>query len=181
MSSSPIHFSNYISTEPINPPNHSSANAALLLHPCLQSFFCLVTTASLVSFQLSFTFGSSSTPPAFFFLDLLKILQWNAANLCTRSVEFLHFVSILCISRIQLQLFFRLSGFVYTLLCDQIALTSVLALFYLISCTLVAVLVILVRQSPFFSELSTSSLSLLESYPDYLGANISLKNLFTLS
>ena len=79
-----------------------------------------------------------------------------------------------------------LSGFLDSMLCILIALTPILAFFLPMPCTVaVASSFSSGRAYPslacIFSELSTSSLSLLDPYSHYVGINISLNNFSSLS
>ena len=74
-----------------------------------------------------------------------------------------------------------LSGFLDSLLCALIALTPGLAFSPPIPRTLAAALSFSSGWAYPFSELSTSSLSSLDPYSDYLGINISLNNSSSLS
>ena len=117
----------------------------------------------------------ASTPP-----DSLRVLQWNAGGLQAKSTELLHFLSshpvdFICIqeSNLNSSSSFRIPGF-SALHSDCIhSLSGILS-----SDTTRASggVVIFVGQGLFFSELSTSSLSSLDPYSDYVGINISLNN-----
>ena len=117
--------------------------------------------------------------------DSLRVLQWNAGGLRARSTELLHFLSshpinLICIqeSNLNLSSSFRIPGF-SALRSDHTHFWSGI----LSSDTTHASggLVIFVRQGLSFSELSTSSHSLLDPYSDYVGINISLNNSSSLS
>ena len=110
--------------------------------------------------------------------DSLRVLQWNAGGLRARSTELLHFLSSLpvdfiCIqeSNLNSSSSFWIPGF-SALRSDRTHSRSGI----LSSDTTHASggVVIFVRQSPSFSELSTSSISSLDPYSDYVGINISL-------
>ena len=129
--------------------------------------------------------GCSSAPPAFSPPDSLRVLQWNAGGLRARCPELLHFLSshpvnLICIqeSNLNSSSFFRIPGFsalhsdcIHSrsgILCPDATHAS-------------SGVVIFVRQGLSFSELSTSSLSSLDSYYDYVGVNISLNSSSSLS
>ena len=110
----------------------------------------------------------------------LRVLQWNAGGLRTPSTELLHFfsshpVDLICIqqSNLNSSSSFRIPGF--SALCSDrthswsgiLSSNTTHA-----SCGIV----IFVRQGLSFSELSTSSLSSLDPYSDYVGINIFLNN-----
>ena len=117
--------------------------------------------------------------------DSLRILQWNAGGLRARSTELLHFLSshpvdLICIqeSNLNSSSSFRILGF-SALRSDRTHSRSGI----LSSDTTHASggVVIFVRQGLSFSELSTSSLSSLDPYSDYVGVNISLNNSSSVS
>ena len=117
--------------------------------------------------------------------DSLRVLQWNAGGLRARSTEVLHFLSSLpvdfiCIqeSNLNSSSSFRILGF-SALRSDRTHSRSGI----LSSDTTHASggVVIFVRQGPSFSELSTTSLSSLDPYSDYVGINIFLNNSSSLS
>ena len=118
----------------------------------------------------------TSSPP----LHSLRVLQWNAGGLRARSTELLHFLSSHPVDRICIQesnlnssSSFRIPGF-SALHSDRTHSRSGI----LSSDTTHASgsVVIFVRQGISFFELSTSSLSSLDPYSDYVGINISLNN-----
>ena len=74
-----------------------------------------------------------------------------------------------------------LSGFLDSLLCALIASTPSLAFSLVMPRTLAAASSFFVRQGLSFSELSTSSLSSLDPYSNYVGVNISLNISSSLS
>ena len=167
----------------------ASANTALSPHPRLQTFHLpsahsisppsAPTPPSLApGFSLA---PSASTPTP----DSLRVLQWNAGGLQARSTELLHFLSshpvdLICIqeSNLNSSSSFRIPGF-SVLRSDRTHSRSGI----LSSDTTHASggVVIFVRQGLFFSELSTSTLSSLDPYSDYVGINISLNNSSSLS
>ena len=117
--------------------------------------------------------------------DSLRALQWNAGGLRARSTELLHFLSshpvdLICIqeSNLNSSSSFRIPGF-SALRSDRTHSRSGI----LSSETTHASggVVIFVRQGLSFSELSTSSLSSLDPYSDYVGINISLNNSSSVS
>ena len=117
--------------------------------------------------------------------DSLRVLQWNAGGLRGRSTELLHFLSsypvdLICIqeSNLNSSSSFWIPGF-SALRSDRTHSRSGI----LSSDTTHASggVVIFVRQGLSFSELSTTSLSSLDPYSDYVGINISLNNSSSLS
>ena len=121
-----------------------------------------------------------SLPP-----DSLSVLQWNAGGLRARSTELPYFfsshpVDFICIleSNLNSSSSFRIPGF-SALRSDRTHSRSGI----LSSDTTHASggVIIFVRQGLSFSELSTSSLSSLDPYSDYVGINISLNNSSSLS
>ena len=165
----------------------ASANAALLPHPCLQTsyphlpiLYSLPMPLHHRPFLLLFCTSCLHSPP-----DSLRVLQWNAGGLRARSTELLHFLSshpvdLICIqeSNLNSSSSFRIPGFSALhsdcthsqsgILSPDTTHTS-------------GGIVIFVRQGLSFSELSISSLSLLDPYSDYVGINISLNNSSSLS
>ena len=112
-------------------------------------------------------------------------LQCNAGGLRARSTEQMHFLSshpvdLICIQKSNLNSssFFRIPGFSALrsdrthsrsgILCRDATHAS-------------GGVIIFVRQGLSFSKLSTSPLSLLDPYSDYVGVNISLNNSSSLS
>ena len=160
-----------------------SANAALLPHPCLQTSY--PPSAHLISFPAlsppSLAPGYTSAPPASSPPhDSLRVLQWNAGGLRARSTELLHFLSshsvdLICIqeSNLNSSSSFRIPGF-SVLRSDRTYSRS--GILPSDASHASGDVVIFVRQGLSFSELSTSSLSLLYPYSDYVGVNISLNN-----
>ena len=117
--------------------------------------------------------------------DSLMVLQWNAGGLRARSTELLHFLSthpvdLICTqeSNLNSSSCFRIPGF-SALRSDRThSRSGILSSdFTHASCGVV----IFVRQGLSFSELSTSSLSSLDPYSDYVGVNISLNKSSSLS
>ena len=113
----------------------------------------------------------------------LRVLQWNAGGLPARSTKLIHFiwshpVDLIYIqeSNLNLSCSFRIPGFSAlrshgTHHRSGIFSTDVTG----------ASGIIFVKQGLFFSELSTSSLSSLDPYSDYVEVNISLNNFSSLS
>ena len=117
--------------------------------------------------------------------DSLRVLQWNATGLLTTSTKLLHFilshpVVYICIQKFNLNLSssFRIPGF-YALQSDRINSRS--GIFSTDITDASGGVIIFVRQGLSFSELSTSSLSSLDPYSDYVEANISLNDSSSLS
>ena len=112
--------------------------------------------------------------------DSLRVLQWNAGGLRARSTELFHFVSshpvnLICIqeSNLNSSSSFWIPGF-SALRSDRTHSRS--GIFSPDATHASGSVIIFVRQSLSFSELSTSSLSSLDPYSDYVGVNISLNN-----
>ena len=122
---------------------------------------------------------ASSPPP-----DSLRVLQWNAGGLRARSTELLHFLSshpvdLICIQEPNLNSSssFRIPGF-SALRSDRThSRSGILSP----DATHASGGVIFIKQGLSFSELSTSSLSSLDPYSDYVGVNISLNNSSSVS
>ena len=117
--------------------------------------------------------------------DSLRVLQWNAETFQTRSTELLHFISshpvdLICIqeSSLNSSFSFRILGF-SALRFDRSHSRS--GIFSTDVTDARGGVIIFVRQGLSFSELSTSSLSLLDSYSDYVDVNISLNDSSSLS
>ena len=115
----------------------------------------------------------------------LRVLQWNAGGLRARSTELLHFISshpvdLICTqeSNLNLSFSFRIPGF-SALRFDGTHSRS--GIFSTNVTDASGGVIIFVKQSLFSSELSTSSLSLLGPYSDYVEVNISLNNSSSLS
>ena len=116
--------------------------------------------------------------------DSLRGLQWNAGGLA-RSTELLHFISshpidLICIQECNLNLssFFRIPGF-SALRSDCSHSRS--GIFSTDATLASSSIIIFVRHGLSFSELSTSSLSSLDPYSDYIEVNISLNDSSLLS
>ena len=108
----------------------------------------------------------------------LRVLQWNAGGLRARSIELLHFfsshpVDLICIqeSNLNLSSSFRIPGF-SALRPDGTHSRS--GIFSTDVTDASGGVIIFVRQGLSFSELSTSSLSSLDPYSDYVKVKISL-------
>ena len=116
--------------------------------------------------------------------DSFRVLQWNAGGLRARSTELLHFTSYhtvdLFVSRNLTFIYLRLSGSLDSLPCDLIAATPGLVFFSDVTDASDGV-IILVRQGLYFSKLSTSSLSSLDPFSDYVEVIISLNDSSSLS
>ena len=149
-----------------------------ILHlPILYPFLCPFTTV-----PCSWPFFYASCLLSF---DSLRALQWNAGGLRARSTELLHFLSshpvdLICIQKSNLNSSssFRIPGF-YALRSDRTHSRS-----GILSPDATHAnddVVAFVRQCLSFSELSTSSLSSLDPYSDYVGINISLNNSSSVS
>ena len=115
----------------------------------------------------------------------LRVLQWNAGGLRARSTEVLYFISshpvdLICIQESNLNLFssFRIPGF-SALRYDGTHFRS--GIFSTDVTDASGSVIIFVRQGLFFSKLSTSSLSSLDPYSDYVEVNISLNDSSSLS
>ena len=175
----------YTSTVESGPP---SANAALSSHPRLQTSYppsAHYISPSSAPSPPSLAPGRPSTPPAFFPPDSLRVLQWNAGGLQARSTELLHFLSshsvdLICIQEFNLNSSssFRIPGF-SALRFDRTHSRSGILSSDITHAS--GGVVIFVRQGLSFSELSTSSLSSLDPYSDYVGINISLNNSSSVS
>ena len=108
----------------------------------------------------------------------LTVLQWNAGCLRARSTKLLHFISshsvdLICIqeSNLNLSSSFRIPGFSAL---QSHGTHSRSGIFSTDVADASGSVIIFVKQGLFFSELSTSSLSLLGPYSDYVEVNISL-------
>ena len=165
-----------------------SANAAIPPHPRLQTSYPpsahYVSSPSAPSPPFHapgcpFAHSASSPP------DSLRVLQWNAGGLQAKSTELLHFLSshsvdLICTQECNLNLSssFRIPGF-STLHFDRAHSRN--GILSPDATHASGGVIIFVRQGLSFSELSTSSLSLLDSYSDYTEVNISLSNSSLLS
>ena len=129
--------------------------------------------------------GCFSIPPASSSPDSLRILQWNAGGLQSRSTELLHFssshsVDLICIqeSNLNSTFYFWIPGF-SALRSDRIHSWS--GILSPDASHASGGVIIFVRQGLSFSKLFTSSLSSFGPYSDYVGVNISLNNSSSLS
>ena len=166
-----------------------SANAALLPHPRLQTSY--PPSAHLISLSPalpppSLAPGYTSAPPASSPPpDSLRVLQWNAGGLRARSTELLHFLSshpvdLICIqeSNLNSSSSFRIPGFSVLRFDRTHSWSGILSSD---ASHASGGVVIFVRQGLSFSELSTTSLSSLDPYSDYVGVNISLNKSSSVS
>ena len=115
----------------------------------------------------------------------LRVLQWNAGGLRARSTKLLHFISshpvnLIYIqeSNLNLSSSFRIPGFSAL---QSHGTHSRSGIFSTDVTDASGCVIIFVKQGLFFSKLSTSSLSLLGPYSDYVEVNISLNNSSSLS
>ena len=119
------------------------------------------------------------------FHNFLRVLQWNAGGVQARSTKLLHFISshpvgLIYIqeSNLNLSSSFRIPGFSALQSHDTYSRSDIFS-------TDVADasggVIIFVKQGLFFSELSTSPLSLLGPYSDYVEVNISLNDSSSIS
>ena len=115
----------------------------------------------------------------------LRVLQWNAGDLRARSTKLLHFISSHPVDPIYIQEFnvnlsssFRIPGFSAL---QSHGTHSRTGIFSTDVADASGSVIIFVKQGIFFSELSTSSLSLLGPYSDYVEVNISLNDFSSLS
>ena len=130
--------------------------------------------------------GRPSTPPASSPLpDSLRVLQWNAGGPRARSTELLHFLScyqvdLICIqeSNLNSSSTFRIPGFSALRSHRTHSQSGILSPD---ATHASGGRVIFVREGLSFSELSTSSLSSLDPYSDYVVINISLNNFSSVS
>ena len=115
----------------------------------------------------------------------LRVLQWNAGGFRARSTKLIHFilshpVDLIYIqeSNLNLSSSFRIPGFSAL----QSGVThSRSGIFSTDVADASGGVIIFVKQGLSFPELSTSSLSLLDPYSDYVGVNISLNDFSSLS
>ena len=112
--------------------------------------------------------------------DSLRVLQWHAKGFRTMSTEFLHFllshsIDLICIqeSNFNSSSTFRIDEF-FALRSDCAHSRS--GIFSPDATHASGGVVIFVRQGLSFSELSTSSLSSLDPYSNYVGINICINN-----
>ena len=151
----------------------------ILFLPTSYLLLCTFTTTS-CSWPFLFTssFLFSSLTLSRLFNGMLEVSKPGALNNYTlfRLIPLTLFVS-----RNLILIHVSLFGSLDSLFYDQIAPTPGLAFFLLLSHTLAAASSFFVRQGFSFSELSTSYLSSLDLYSDYVGVNISLNNSPSLS
>ena len=128
-----------------------------------------------------FSMPPASSPPP----DSLRVLQWNAGGLRAKSTELLHFllshpVDLICIqeSNLNSSSSFHIPGF-SVLRSDRTHSRS--GIHSPDTTHASGSIVIFVRQGLSISELSTTSLSSLDPYSDYVEVNISLNNSSSLS
>ena len=121
----------------------------------------------------------SSSPP-----DFLRVLQWNAGGLRARSTKLLQFLSshpvdLICIQKSNLNSSssFRIPGFSALRSNRTHSRSGILSS----DAKHASSVVIFIRHGLSFSELSTSSLSSLDPYSNYVGVNISFNNPSPLS
>ena len=143
----------------------------LLSSFCPLSIFSLCTLTTASYFKLLFYTSCFLFPP-----DSLRVLQWNAGDLCARSTKLLHFIP--CYDLISIQesnlnssFSFRIPGF-SALKSDRNHSRS--SIYSPDTMHVSGSVIIFVRQGLSFSELSTSTLSSLDPYSGYLEVNISL-------
>ena len=177
----------YTSTVESSP---SSANAALSPHPHFQTFYppsadSISSPSAPPSPSLAPRFSSAPpapTPPltlSGFFNGMLEVFEPGALNYST---FFRPILSTLSAFRNPILAPLPLSRFLDSLLCVLIALTTGLAFSLLMPHTLAAAALLFSSDRAYpFSELSTSSLSSLDPYSDYVGVNISLNNSSSMS
>ena len=117
--------------------------------------------------------------------DFLRVLQWNAGGLRARSTKPLHFISshpvdLIYIheSNLNLSSSFQIPGFS---VLQSHGTHSRSGIFSTDVADASGGVIIFVKKGFFFSELSTSSLSLLGPYSDYIEVNISLNDSSSLS
>ena len=142
----------------------------LLLHPHDRLMLLAVSLYLLLSLPLP---------------NSLRVLQWNAGGLQARSTQLLHFISshpvgLIYIqeSNLNLSSSFRIPGFSAL---QSHGTHSQSDIFSTDVADASGGVIIFAKQSLFSSELSTSSLSLLGPYSDYVNVNISLNDSSSLS
>ena len=179
----------YTSTAQSGPSGLPSANAALAPHPRLQTsypFSAHFVSSPFAPLPPPHAPGCFSLPPASSSPpNSLRVLQWNAGGLRARNTELLHFISshpvdLICIqeSNLNLSSSYRIPGF-SALRSDGTHSRS--GIFSTDVTDASGGIIIFVRQGLSFSELSTSSLSSLDPYSDYVEVNISLNDSSSLS
>ena len=117
--------------------------------------------------------------------NCLRVLQWNAGGLQARSTKLLHFISshpvdLICIqeSNLNLSSSFRIPGFSAL---QSHGTHSRSDIFSTDVADVSGGVIIFIKQGLIFSEVSTSSLSLLGPNSDYVEVNISLNDSSSLS
>ena len=111
----------------------------------------------------------------------LRVLQWNAGGLRARSTKLLHFISSHPVDLIYiLESNLTLSLFGFSALQSH-GTHSRSGIFSTDVADASGGVIIFVKHGLFFSELSTSSLFLLDPYSDYVEVNISLNYSSSLS
>ena len=166
-----------------------SANAALALHPRLQTSNPF--SAHFVSFPLHPYHHLMLLAVSLYLLlplplpNSLRVFQWNAGGLQARSTKLLHFISSYPVDLIHIQesnsnssSSFRILGF--SALRSH-GTHSRSGIFSTDVTDASGGVIIFVKQGLFFSELSTSSLSLLGPYSNYVEVNITLNDSSSLS
>ena len=163
-----------------------SANTGLLPHPRLQTSYSPSAHSVLSPSALSspsLAPGCPSMPPLP--PNSLRVLQWNAGGLRDRSTELLHFllshpIDLICIqgSNLNSSSSFQIPGF-FALRSDRTHSRS--GNLSPDAMHTSSGIIIFVRQGLSLSELSTSSLSLLDPYSDHVGIIISFNNYSSLS
>ena len=143
---------------------------------------CIFSLCSLATTSCSWLFLYTSC--FLFLVDPLRVLEWNAGGLRASSTELLHFISSHPVDLICIQEFnpnmsssFRIPGF--SALRSDITYSQS-GVFSTDATHASGGIFIFVRQGLSFSELSTSSLYLLDPYSDYVGVNISLNHFSSL-
>ena len=118
-------------------------------------------------------------------LNSLRVLEWNAGCLPARSTKLLHFISSHPVdlihiqeSNLNLSSSFQIPGFSALQFHGTHSRSGIFSTDVADACGGV---IIFVKQGLSFSELSTSSLSLLGPNSDYVKVNISLNNFSSLS
>ena len=112
----------------------------------------------------------------------LRVLQWNAGGLRARSTELLHFISSHPVDLIYIQESNLNLSSSFRILCSAIPWHPLPIWYFSTDVTDASGgVIIFVKQCLSFSELSTSSLSLLGPYSDYVEVKISLNDSSSLS
>ena len=166
-----------------------SANAALALHPRLQTSYSFPPTLYLLPLhphhRLMLLAVSLYLLLSLPILKSLRVLQRNAGGLQASSTELLHFISSCSVdlihiqeSNLNLSSSFQIPGF--SALRSH-GTHSRSGIFFIDVADASGGVIIFVKQGLFFSELSTWSLSSLDPYCDYVEVNISLDNFSSLS